>query len=283
MKHPRSSSPRQGLKKVAHHVAPFFVNIIDYVFSEMECVPQGWHSIKGWNDSSVVSAQERHWPILLRNLQGSGPLGVSHLPWHTTREDLADHNIMMSYGYVLASATRKRDSISILDWGGGLGHYYLYSKALLPEVAIDYHCYDLPDLCRLGKTLVPEAQLHDEERDVLGREYDLVVSSSSLHYFEHWGEVFRKLAVVTREYLYVSRLQTVSVAPSFVVRHKPARDGYREFLSWCINCHELLSCAQECGLELVREFVFTERWTIRGAPEKGDCRGFLFRRRPLPG
>lgn len=278
MNFPRSSSPRQSFKKIAQRLSPFVVNIIDYTFSEMTYVPQGWYDVQGWSDSSVVSAQEKHWPILFENLQGPGPLGVSHLPWHTTREDLLDHNIIMSYGYVLARASRTRDSLSMLDWGGGVGHYCLYNKALLPEVAIDYHCYDIPNLCRLGRKLLPEAQLHDEESEVLGREYDLVVTSSSLHYFEHWREVFRKLARVTREYLYVSRLQTVSAAPSFVVLHRPARDGYAQFLSWCINSHELLNCAQECGLELVREFVFTEQWTIRGAPEKGDCRGFLFRR-----
>ncbi len=244
----------------------------------MTYVPQGWYPIEGWNDPSVEAAQEKHWPDLLRSLEGQGPLGVSHLPWHTTREDLGDHNIMMSYAYALSLAARKRDSLSILDWGGGVGHYYLYSKTLFPQLALDYHCYDVPNLCRLGRKLLPDAHMHEDEKEVLEREYDLVVSSSSLHYFERWREVLHKLAAVTSEYLYIARLQVVTVAPSFVVLHRPARGGYREFLSWCINCHELLACAQECGLELVREFIFTERWAIRGAPEKGHCRGFLFRR-----
>jgi putative methyltransferase (TIGR04325 family) len=279
MKFTRPNSPRKGLKKIAESFTPFVKNVVKYVFSEMEYVPQGWYVIEGWNDPRVADAQERHWPTLVQNLQGPGPLGISHLPWHTTREDRADHNIMMSYGYVLGLATRKKERFSILDWGAGVGHYYLYTKALFPEVAIDYHCYDVPNLSRLGRTLLPDAQWHDDEKDVFGRKYDLVVSSSSLHYFEHWREVMRKLAAATGEFLFVSRLQTVNVAPSFVALHRPFRAGYAEYLSWCINCREFLSCAQECGLELVREFVFSEQWTIRGAPEKGDCRGFLFRRR----
>jgi len=255
------------------------VNLIDNAFAEMTYVPQGWHVIEGWHDPSVAKAQERHWPVLLKNLQGPGPLGVSHLPWHTTREDLVDHNIMMSYGYVIALAARKREAFTMLDWGGGVGHYHLYNKALLPDVAIEYHSYDLPGLCQVGRTLVPDAQLHDDETEALAREYDLVVASSSLHYFEHWRDVVRKLAAASREYLYISRLQTVSVSPSFVVLHSPSRNGYGEFLSWCINCDELLACVHACGMELVREFVFTEAWAIRRAPEKGYCRGFLFRRR----
>jgi putative methyltransferase (TIGR04325 family) len=278
MKFVRSLFPRNALDSIEKYLPALAVNVIKYVFSEMEYVPQGWYALKGWNDQGVADAQERHWPILLKNLQGRGPLGVSHFPWRTTREHRGDHNIMMSYGYVAALASRKQDRLSILDWGGGVGHYYLYTKALLPEVEIDYYCYDVPQLCRLGRKLQPEARLYDDERDVLGRAYDLVVSSSSLHYFEDWRAVIRKIAAAARGFLYVSRLQTVASAASFVAVHRVFRAGYTEYLSWCINCQELVSCVQECGLELVREFVFSDGWTIRGAPEKGVSRGFLFRR-----
>jgi putative methyltransferase (TIGR04325 family) len=282
MKFYRSGFASKSVRRVAEYLSPFILNVVKYVFSEMEYVPQGWNAVKGWNDQSVADAQEQHWPTLVRNLQGPGPLGVSHLPWHITRDDRADHNIIMSYGYVLALAARKKDVLSILDWGGGVGHYYLYSKALLPEVGIEYHCYDVPNLCRLGRKLLPEIHSHDDERDLLGRQYDVVVSSSSLHYFEDWRDQVRKLAAATRGFLYVSRLQVVNCVPSFVVVHKVLRAGYTEFLSWSINRQEFLSCAEECGLELVREFVFTEQWTIRGAPEKAECRGFLFRQQTIP-
>ncbi|HXJ78442.1 MAG TPA: methyltransferase domain-containing protein [Candidatus Methylomirabilis sp.] len=246
--------------------------------SEMKYVPQGWYQIPGWNDQGIADAQERHWPTLVRNVQGPGPLGVSHLPWRTTREDRADHNILMSYGYVLARAARTKDRLTILDWGGGVGHYYLYSKALLPEVELEYECYDLPSLCRAGRKLQPDIRFHDDDKDLLGKPYDLVISSSSLHYFENWREQVRRLAACTGGFLYVARLQAVTAAPSFVAVHRPDRAGYSEFLSWCINRQEFLGCAEEHGLELMREFVFTERWNIRGAPEKAECRGFLLRR-----
>lgn len=32
----------------------------------------------------------------------------------------------------------------MLDWGGGLGAYYVYSRALLPDLELDYHCRELP-------------------------------------------------------------------------------------------------------------------------------------------
>jgi putative methyltransferase (TIGR04325 family) len=267
------------------YLPTFLVSRIHYLLSDWVYVPEGWRAqhadMKGWSNPDVANAVAQHWPTLVRNLQGAGPLGVSHFPWSLTREDVGYHNAMMSYGYVLALAARRKDSISLLDWGSGAGHYYLYSKALLPEVAIQYHCYDVPSLCEAGRKLLPEVHFHHNERDLAGTRYDLVISSSSLHYFEDWREVLRKLAAVTREFLYVARLQIVSRSASFVVEQRPYRSGYyTQCLSWFLNRQELVSCAEESGLELVREFVFLERWAVRGAPEKPEGRGFLFRRRP---
>jgi putative methyltransferase (TIGR04325 family) len=270
---------------VAPYLPAILVSRVNYLLSDWVYVSEGWRAqrpdMKGWSDPGVADAVALHWPTLVRNLQGPGPLGVSHFPWNVTREEGGYHNAMMSYGYVLARAARKKDNISLLDWGGGAGHYYLYSKVLLPELGIEYHCYDVPSLCEVGRKLQPEVHFHDDAMDLAGRQFDLVISSSSLHYFEHWHEVLRKLAAATREYLYVARLQVVSRSPSFVVEQRPYRKGYyTQCLSWFLNRHEFLSCAEESGLELVREFIFLEKWAVRGAPETQEGRGFLFRRRP---
>ncbi len=141
-----------------------------------------------------------------------------------------------------------------------------------------FHSFDVPNLSALGRQLLPDVRHSDNEADFLDRQYDLVITSSALHYFEAWRDEVAKLAAATREYLYVARLQVVKDTPSFVVSHKIHHTGYGEFLSWFINRAELIGCAERCGLELVREFLYYNVSTIRGAPEKGDCRGFLFRR-----
>lgn len=274
---------RRGFSSLSKLIRPSAENIRRYLFPDMYYVPGGWRAealiAKGWKDEAVAEAQEKHWPTLVRNLQGPGPLGVAHFPWSLNGENRDYHNMMMSYGYVLARAARKKDSLSILDWGGGAGHYYLYSKALLPEVSIDYHCFDLRSLCNLGASLLPEAQFYYDENDLQGKTFDLVVSSSSLHYFENWRETASRLASATRELLYIARLQTVLSAPSFVAVHSINLDGYSEFLSWCLNRHEVVSCMEESGMELVREFVYAGHFTVRGAPENTEIRGFLFRPR----
>jgi len=248
-------------------------------FAEMTYVPGGWYELEGWNDVGIARAQEKHWPVIVRSLEGPGPLGISHLPWDTSRELRHAHNVMMSYGYVLARAAHKRDRLTMLDWGGSLGHYNLYTKALLPEVEVEYHCYELPSLCRAGKRVQPEVSFFDNEKDLAPSGYDLVISSSSLHYVKDWRAQVPKLAALTRDYLYVARLQCIRIASTYLTLHRVYREGYQQFLSWCINRDEFVNCVRDCGLELIREFVFTEPWCVRGAPEKPESRGFLFCRR----
>jgi putative methyltransferase (TIGR04325 family) len=261
---------------------PVVTDAVRRIASEWEFVPRGWSeeqaAVEGWNDDSVAKGQKRHWPTLVRNLEGPGPLGVSHFPTKISRDDPVDHNTMMSYGYVLALTARRKDTITVLDWGGGVGHYHLYSKALLPDLRLDYHCHDVPRLCRLGRKLQPDVQFYESPDAALARSYDLVLSSSSLHYFQDWREVLAKLASATSVFLYVARLQTIDREASFVVAQAPYSFGYfTRYLSWCLNRREFLSCAEGVGLELVREFAFAEDWSVRGAPEAPRSRGFLFR------
>ena len=273
---------KRGLARFAKHAEPLVGGIRDYLFAEMDYAPEGWSSntsiADSWSDQVIADAQERHWPTLVRILQGTGPLGVAHFPWSHRRDDRIHHNIMMSYGYVLARAARNRDRLSILDWGGGVGHYYLYSKTLLPEVTFDYHCFDVRSMCDTGKRLLPEAHFYSDDAGVHGKTFDLVISSSSLHYFENWRHTARTLAAATGDFLYVARVQIVCAARSFVAVHSLHRSGYREFLSWCLNRQELVSCLEGAGMELLREFVYANSWPVRGAPERVETRGFLFRR-----
>jgi putative methyltransferase (TIGR04325 family) len=277
---------RRGLTRLARPVSSLVANIRDYVSADMDYVAEGWggnpSAADGWSDRSVADAQERHWPTLVRNLDGPGPLGVAHFPWSDTRENRIFHNVMMSYGYVLARAARNKHSLSILDWGGGVGHYYLYSKTLLPEVTFDYHCFDVRTLCDAGRRLLPAAHFHSDAVALQGKTFDLVISSSSLHYFEDWRQVAHRLASASREFLYVARLQTVGAAPSFVAVHNVDRGGYGQFLSWCLNRQDLVRCLEEAGMKLVREFVYAKSWVVRGAAEKAETRGFLFRQASLP-
>ena len=245
-----------------------------------EYVPAGWRPPRpprGWQAESVATVEAARWSQFDRLTQGAGPLGVAHEAPLPTRQDYAVHNTVMAFAYVLALAARGKSRLSVLDWGGGLGHYYLFSRALVPGLELDYHCKDLPSMCEQGRRLLPDVRFHETYESCAGRRYDLILSSSSLHYSENWKEVAAQLVGMTGSYLYVTRIPIVQKAPSFVVLQRPRSAGYQtEYLGWFLNRRELLEAFEGLGMTLRREFLIQERPFVHRAPEQGDYRGFLW-------
>ena len=99
-------------------------------------MPDGWaESPGGWDAGAVADAYVAKWPEWVAALEGSGPLGVYHearAGEPIASDDLAAHNMLLSFAYVLARVAAGRDRISVLDWGGGLGHYAVLARAVLP-------------------------------------------------------------------------------------------------------------------------------------------------------
>ena len=131
---------------------------------EWEYVPEGWarrtvdERIKGWQ-------RIRHRRVVQGEMvivpQRSGirpardrPRGVQGRP--DKGGDLAAHNTLLTFGYVLARASRAKDRVAILDWGGATGHYFVIAKALVPEMELLYHCKEVPEVCAVGRELLPE-------------------------------------------------------------------------------------------------------------------------------
>ena len=198
--------------------------------AEWEYFPEGWRThdprVKGWNVESIVETQRGKWPDVLRLARGTGPLPMHLWPVDLSRPTVPASAVGMAYGYVLALAARKKDRLSLLDWGGGTGHYKLISEALLPEVAIEYHCKDVPLLARAGRELQPSGTFYDNDDDCFARDYDLVLANGSLEYSEDWKSVVGRLAAVSRGYLYVGRLPVVHQVESFTAIQRPSRHGY---------------------------------------------------------
>jgi putative methyltransferase (TIGR04325 family) len=243
--------------------------------AEWEYVPEGWRypspGAQGWNVESVVRTQLERWPKFLSAAQGSGPLGISHeAPVPTS------HDLIMSFAYVLALAAHEKKRLSVLDWGGGIGHYYVLARALMPQIELDYHCKDLPLFCEAGRKLLPEVRFHDDET-CLDRTYDLVYAGSSLQYSEDWRGVAARLAEASAQYLYITRSPMVLHADSFVVLQRPHKYGYHtEYLGWFLNRDALVDAVQAAGMRLIREFLLADRHDVSNAPEAGVARGFLF-------
>jgi putative methyltransferase (TIGR04325 family) len=251
---------------------------------EWEYCPEGWRTldprIKGWNVEAVVEAQKRTWPEFVRLVESRGPLGINHTDLVPSARSHIAHNLVLSFGYVLARAAHGKDTVSFLDWGGGIGHYAVFARALLPDARVEYFCKDVPLLCAGGREVLPDATFFEREEDARGRSYDLAMASGSLHYSQDWRATLGLLAGVTERYVYVTRLPVVREAASFVVVQRPYGCGYdTEYLGWFLNRDEFLAGARQAGLELEREFLIDERPKVHHAPEQAEYGGFLFRGR----
>ena len=250
----------------------------------LEYAPDGWQTQlnnsknQGWNVDSVVDNEKTKWDAFCRNLEGSGPLGFSHE--HTDLSVIHDtnfHNVHISYAYVLTLTAHHKDRISVLDWGGSLGHYYLVGKAVLPDVSIEYHVKEVPLMAKAGKRLNPEVHWYDDE-SCLEREYDLVMLNGSILYLRDWVDAFHRIARSVKKYLFLFRLPVVQHSPSYISIERLYNS---QMLHQQLNQAELMKAVKKTGLILMREFVVGEPPYIKNAPEQCEMRGWLFKKETM--
>jgi len=286
---------RALLKSVARQLLPPIIvdglkairQTVRYGAPEWKYLPQGWPTddpdSKGWSDPSIPDTQKAKWGEFLQLTAGTGPLGIAHEANSLVNDDLYAHHLVMAFGYVLALAAVKKDRLSLLDWGGGLGHYAVLSESLLPGTPVDYWCWDHAAICSAGREVLPKATFVDQEAQLGDRSFDLVLASGALQCVRDWKETARILSLRSNPYLFVTRQPFVREHPSFVTSQSMRWYGYKATVAyWFLNRTEFLDHMASLGLSLVREFVFEKHPRIRSAPERADIQGFLFRRKGSP-
>lgn len=265
---------------VLRNLQSFFSCPKDEGRPSLEYVREGWSykclAEEGWNHESIARVEKEKWDQFIHFMQGTDPLGVAHEARELKNTGIESHNNIMSFGYVLGVAAYGKQALSILDWGGGLGHYYLFAKALMPQLKLTYTCKDVPSFCRLGKELLPEVFFVEDSKDFLSKKYDFAFVSASFQYSENWKKLLVFLAQ-RASYVFITRLPIVSESSSYVIVQRAYEYGYQaEYLGWVLNRNEFLSFAAQSGLKLIREFLVAERHEIVGAPEQPIFSGFLF-------
>jgi putative methyltransferase (TIGR04325 family) len=247
----------------------------------MEFAPDGWDTElppsqqEGWNSERAVETERAKWEAFRRQLEGTGPLAFSHEHTDLSAINVSFHNINMNYAYVLALATGGRDTVSVLDYGGSLGHYYSLARALFPRLALDFHCKEVPRTAELGQRVNPAIHWYSDD-SCLEREYDLVMVNGVLQYLANRATALARFAAATRQYLFLGQLPLLQRHPGFVAiqRHYGSVMLHEQFNRQKLQCE-----AEGHGLRLVREFVTGYRPPIKNAPEQCELRSWLFARK----
>lgn len=188
--------------------------------------------------------------------------------------ELGEHLKHVTFAHALAIAAGHRPSLSVLDYGGNLGEYYWVGRALAPDVALEYHCKELPAVARTGRAINPEVTWYTDDT-CFDRHYDLVMFSSSLQYLPKWPEVLLAAAQASRRYLYLSDIPTVRQVPAYVTVQR-SRGAFTLYQP--LNRAELVDTVEQAGLRLVREFAMGPHPHVERAPEQPVVAGWLFER-----
>jgi putative methyltransferase (TIGR04325 family) len=258
------------------------------ILPDYEYIPEGWarektETVRGWDTPDVLNAYASKWPAFVDSIQGVGPIGIAYEATGSqppTHQDIVQHNILISYAYVAALAARQKTKLSMLDWGGGIGQYYLITKAALPTVEIEYTCKDVPILVEYGTTQLPGAHFYSDD-SCLDQQYDLVLVSGAIQYSRDWKNDLARFARATRSYLYLARVPILHESASGVMLQRAQRYGYNtEYLGWFFNYQELLDAAKQSGLVLQREFFCHSAARIHGLEEVSSYYSFLFEPAP---
>jgi putative methyltransferase (TIGR04325 family) len=238
-----------------------------------------WTAHDGWVHDSILRTQLNKWADFLRSVEGSKALGQSHEAAAGAAADYSTHNTIVSFGYALGRVAERREAVSVLDWGGGLGHYYIYARALFPDLRLDYVIKDFAGFCEAGKKVLPDVKYVSDESEALARTYDFVFASSSLHYTrDHYG-LLGRLCDSAANWLMITRTPMIEKHDDFVVVQRPHMYGYMtEYPGWFINRRRLLDFVAVQGFRLEREFLVAEERNVPNAPEQARDAGFLFRR-----
>jgi putative methyltransferase (TIGR04325 family) len=224
----------------------------------------------GWMHPSIAEVERRRWSRIHTDIAAPNPFEA----WR--------HNSIMTFAYVVSRLALRRNRLSILEWGGGVGTFYLYIRELFPTLNLEYFVKEVSQLCDIGKEVCPEIVFLSDDQKVLSRSYDLVFASGSVHYSRDVYGLVGNLCSVARESLIVTRLPVVESNDDFVVIQRPHHHGYMtEYPGWFVNRQKFVSHVERCGFVLIREFALEERPHVPNAPEQCRYVGFLFDRRPV--
>jgi putative methyltransferase (TIGR04325 family) len=246
----------------------------------LEYSPAGWNTVLshteniGWNSTYAVSVETERFSSFCTNLEGTGPIGFMHDNQNVSEMCVSFHNRNITYAFVLALVAHKKETVTVLDWGGSLGHNYLIGKALLPYVTIDFHCKEVPLMAEAGKKLNPDVHFSIDESCLL-RTYDLVIMNGVLQYYDNWVNTLCRIAPAVNEYLFLGHLPLVYESPGFVAiqRHYGTEMLHEQF-----NRKVMLEVIEGMGFSLVREFLTGLRPYIKNAPEQCELFSWLFKR-----
>jgi putative methyltransferase (TIGR04325 family) len=212
-------------------------------------------------EMELVDDMVGHTRAAYAGLPGAVPL------WHETFVVVAG---------LLAS---RRRSITVIDYGGGVGSAFVQLIASLPrDIEVRYTVVETPQVCDAGRRL-----FRDEPRIAFATELpagataDLVYANGVLQYLDDYPSALRALAAIGAPQILFSRLYAWK-GPRFATAQVNLPG--RTFANWFFDVSEINEILAACGYREATDCVSEKRYKTDFPPTHAvDClRTMLFTR-----
>jgi putative methyltransferase (TIGR04325 family) len=148
-------------------------------------------------------------------------------------------------------------SLSILDFGGGLGIGYMTLIESIPfkKEFIDYTIVEVQEICELSKKLYTSGEVSYISKLPSEGSFDLIHSASALQYIESWKEILKKFADFNPKYILLSDVFAGNI-PTFVTLQNYYDSKIKH---WFFNLDEYLEALRDLGYQLIMKSYVTSK------------------------
>jgi putative methyltransferase (TIGR04325 family) len=159
---------------------------------------------------------------------------------------------------VVAMMLDKKESLNILDFGGGLGIGYMTLAESIPEYAtkINYSVVELAEICEQGILLHKDwGKINFLDQLPDSNKYDLIHSASALQYVDDWKGLLKKITSYEPEYILLSDVFAGTIS-TFVTLQNYYDSKIKH---WFFNLDELISFFSSIGYALTMKSYVNSR------------------------
>ncbi|TAN42032.1 MAG: methyltransferase, TIGR04325 family [Nitrospirae bacterium] len=152
--------------------------------------------------------------------------------------------------FLAAMVYSEKESVSILDFGGGIGLSYYQVKCGLPKPAtLDFHVVDLEAVCIAGREFYSKessVSFHCSLDECSSLSFDIVHIGSSIQYIEDWKGTLKSLCAMQADYIMLTNIPAGDV-PTFAT----AQNYYgSKIASWFLNARDIIDVMKSYGFVL---------------------------------
>lgn len=166
----------------------------------------------------------------------------------------------------LAKATRKDDTLRVLDIGGGFGSSWLQASQGMPDIKLHWTIVEQERVVSLARQDFNNQGVrytHSLDEALATNEYDLALLSSVLQYIATPHAILDQLASSEIKWIVIDRHPCSNAGEVITIQHCPRRLYKATYPSWLFDCESLRS-----KLNLTHDLALS--WQGQDQPIQGD-------------